>query len=166
MKCNSKFIGFVYKYTNKTNGKVYIGETLDLEKRKKAHLNQKGFSYFHKAIQTEGINNFEFEILFQFEDNDKSIVKDKIIDIEEFHINIYESYKSNKGYNYCRGAKYTLSGPFWDLTKFDNQISNTLKDIEHLESNPDVSKLDKLTNRLTDLKQKREILKIQLGAKY
>lgn len=53
-------IGFVYKWTNKINGKMYIG----------AHIGEFGDGYigsgtlFRKAIKKYGIDNFEREIIY------------------------------------------------------------------------------------------------------
>lgn len=53
---------FVYKHTNKINGKAYIGWTsFSLEKRLKTHLSQakSGSSYaFHRALRKYNIDNW------------------------------------------------------------------------------------------------------------
>jgi group I intron endonuclease len=56
--------GFIYKITNKENGKFYIGSTIDIVKRKRAHFRQlkKGEHHcFHlqKAYEKYGKENFE-----------------------------------------------------------------------------------------------------------
>ena len=41
----------IYKYTNKQNGKVYIGRSVDIIKRKWAHVNQPSeYSYFDQVF--------------------------------------------------------------------------------------------------------------------
>lgn len=59
----------IYKAVNKTNGKVYVGQTKNSlayrrdqhirETRCKTHKN----TYFHDAIQKYGEDNFEFSII-------------------------------------------------------------------------------------------------------
>lgn len=66
-------IHYIYCYTNKENNKQYIGQTNNVERRKKQHIQDsihchKGHevSYnlpFHSAIRKYGIDNFTFEIL-------------------------------------------------------------------------------------------------------
>lgn len=60
----------IYKYTNKINQKSYIGQSIQIEKRKKQHIqsayNKNHINYysdFYKAIRNFGIENFDFEIL-------------------------------------------------------------------------------------------------------
>ena len=62
----------IYKATNKTNGKAYIGQsTFDLEKRKGEHLKgsqrQKPRYFFHRAIKKYGMDDFDWEILAECE---------------------------------------------------------------------------------------------------
>ena len=53
----------IYKYTNKINNKSYIGQSKDINKRYKEHLNNKASKNFDQILQKEGIENFTFEIL-------------------------------------------------------------------------------------------------------
>ena len=60
----------IYKFTNKINGKSYIGQSQDLETRYKTHLrnfNKESASMynglFYRAIRKYGIENFNYEIL-------------------------------------------------------------------------------------------------------
>ena len=46
------FYGIIYKYTNKINGKIYIGQTINEVRRKGEHKAAKEDSYFHKAIKS------------------------------------------------------------------------------------------------------------------
>ena len=66
-------IHYIYCYTNRENNKQYIGQTNNIERRKKQHLQDSihchqghETSYnspFHSAIRKYGIDNFNFEIL-------------------------------------------------------------------------------------------------------
>ena len=62
----------IYKFTNKINGHSYIGQSIDIEKRKKTHLqraycntssNKEYNKAFYRAIRKYGWDNFDFEIL-------------------------------------------------------------------------------------------------------
>lgn len=97
-------IHYIYCYTNKTNNKQYIGQTNNLERRKKQHLQDsiychKGheISYnlpFHSAIRKYGIDNFNFEILEIIDTEDWDFVNNK----ESDYIKKYNSLVPN-GYN-------------------------------------------------------------------
>ena len=59
--------GVVYMYTNKNDGKVYIGETIHLERRRKTHMEHKSTMGFHMAISEESFEVFEFSLLYECE---------------------------------------------------------------------------------------------------
>jgi len=89
----------IYKVTNKINGKVYIGQSVDIGKRWSQHMTAKDDIYFHKAIQKYGVENFEWEVIEQ--------CKKKDLDEREIYwIEYYDSF--NKGYNCTKGGD---SGP-------------------------------------------------------
>lgn len=56
---------YIYKVTNKLNGKVYIGKTNNICKRIAQHLSarEKEDSEFHKALKSDGFQNFIWEFL-------------------------------------------------------------------------------------------------------
>lgn len=83
---------YIYKYTNKINGKCYVGETCKPESRYKQHKNQREESLFHKAIKKYGFENFTYEIIDQTED------ESKVHELEAFHIRKNNSLAPN-GYN-------------------------------------------------------------------
>ena len=54
----------VYRFTNKANGKIYIGSSRDVFKRFKTHQNKKnGCLLFCRAIKKYGICGFSFDVL-------------------------------------------------------------------------------------------------------
>ena len=57
--------GVIYEYTNKINGKVYIGQTTDEGRRIINHRNSKHKDHFHNAIRKYGWNSFEYKVLFK-----------------------------------------------------------------------------------------------------
>lgn len=101
----------IYKAVNKTNGKVYVGQTKNSlayrrdqhirETRCKTHKN----TYFHDAIQKYGEDNFEFSII------DTADTKEEADEKERYWIKYYNSTDKKCGYNLVtggfRGGQYT-----------------------------------------------------------
>ena len=86
----------IYKVTNKINGKVYIGQSVDIGRRWREHMTAKDDIYFHKAIQKYGVENFEWEVIEQCK-------KSELDEREIYWIEYYDSF--NKGYNCTRGGE-------------------------------------------------------------
>lgn len=100
---------YIYKYTNKINGKNYIGKTNNLQKRFNGHKseafnpNSNGYNLpFHCAIRKYGINNFTYEILEEIVDGES---QDFIADREIYFIGYYHSLTSENGYNLTIGGE-------------------------------------------------------------
>ena len=55
----------IYKITNKLNGKVYIGQSRDIDARWRQHINAKDKFAIHNAIKKYGEENFKFEVLLE-----------------------------------------------------------------------------------------------------
>lgn len=85
----------IYKYTNKVNGKVYIGRTCQSLSRRACGTGSgyKHCTYFYNAIKKYGWENFEGEII---EDN---LTDDEALERETFWIKEYMSTDPNIGYN-------------------------------------------------------------------
>ena len=86
----------IYKFENKINGKIYIGQSINIEKRYKEHFyahtnpNDKGYNTkFYRALRKYGFENFTFEII------EKDI--EDLNSREEYWVQYYNSYKA--GYN-------------------------------------------------------------------
>lgn len=88
--------GFIYKVTNKVNGKSYIGQTrYTVEFRWRQHQHKKDNAYFHNAIKKYGIENFIVETLEECDYKD--------LDSKEiFYIAKYDTF--NNGYNLTIGG--------------------------------------------------------------
>lgn len=91
----------IYKFTNKINGKIYIGQSIDINARKRSHINDaycKGKDSncpFHQAIIKYGENEFNFEII---EECPKELLNER----EKYWIQYYDSY--HNGYNASPGG--------------------------------------------------------------
>ena len=97
----------IYKVTNKINGKVYIGQSVDIGRRWRQHMTAEDDIYFHKAIQKYGVENFEWEVIEQCK-------KSELDEREIYWIEYYDSY--NKGYNCTKGGEGVSGGedhPRW-----------------------------------------------------
>lgn len=92
----------IYKYTNKQNGKVYIGRSVDITKRKWAHVNQPSeYSYFDQVLSKIGEQAFDFEIIEQ-------CTNDNIQEREKYWIKYYNSCVLDNptgGYNLTHGGE-------------------------------------------------------------
>ena len=86
-------MGIIYCYTNKINGKKYIGQTINPEQRYKAHKssyqnpNDREYnSVLHNAFRKYGFDNFTYEILVKDIDD-----FEKLNELEIYFIKKYNS---------------------------------------------------------------------------
>lgn len=88
----------IYKYENKINHKIYIGQTNNPDRRFKEHMYGHSYatSLIEKAIKKYGIENFDFQII-EWTDNYN--------EREKYWIEWYNCYKPY-GYNICEGGGY------------------------------------------------------------
>lgn len=86
-------MNYIYKFTNKENGKVYIGQSIKPYERYKQHFY--GNSPFDIELRALGADAFTFEII------DRVAAKDAD-DKEISWIRHYDSF--NNGYNSTRGG--------------------------------------------------------------
>ena len=100
----------IYKIVNKINNKVYIGQSININKRIKEHFwkaqCEKDVSYnsvLHSAIRKYGKENFEWEII---EECDIEEIDEK----EKYYIQFYNSL-APKGYNILEGGQKFRSEP-------------------------------------------------------
>lgn len=99
--------GIIYKYTNKINGKVYIGQTVNEEKRKKEHRGAYGNYPFHRAIRKYGWDNFDYEVVFTTISSDLDRLKYLLDTMEKYFIKKYNSFGEG-GYNCTLGGGGSL----------------------------------------------------------
>ncbi|MBD2753758.1 GIY-YIG nuclease family protein [Spirosoma validum] len=88
----------IYKFTNKINGKVYVGQSVNICRRYYTHGCKSQEMTFGYAIRKYGKKNFEFEVLERVDDT--SQLKNR----EQYWMDYYQSYESDKGYNILRLA--------------------------------------------------------------
>ena len=98
----------IYKITNLINNKVYIGQTINYERRIDEHIRHYSNSNYHdfdsllyKAIRKYGIDNFSFEMIEECATNE---LDDKEIKwIKEY--NAYCNWPQSNGYNMTIGGQ-------------------------------------------------------------
>lgn len=100
LRCPMIF-GSIYRITNLVNSKVYIGQTIDLVKRKQMHFNghNKSCPAIHAAVKKYGKENFIFEILFS------NIPFELLDEYEIVEIRKHDSVVPN-GYNMNLGGSF------------------------------------------------------------
>lgn len=124
------FEGIIYKYTDKLNGKVYIGQTIHERVRKWQHSKALGNSIFHNAIKSRGgINNFEYKVLFRIKCRYLFELGFMLDQKEIIAIKYFDSTNPEKGYNYLKGGQFNggRRGKLRDGDKKQKQYENLRK---------------------------------------
>ena len=122
-------MGYIYKITNKEDGKIYVGQTIQhLEDRWKQHCKiSSNCRYLKRAFNKYGIDKFDFKLICICFDEE----------LNKFEIEYMEKYNSivPNGYNLRKGGN---SGKHHEETK--KKISESLKGrtdiIRHNSGNP------------------------------
>lgn len=117
---------YVYRVTNRVNGKVYIGKWtgLRVEDRWKQHQkdSEKGSPFmFHCAIRKYGVASFRIEVLYSAK------TREELSRMETFFIVLHQSHLHENGYNMTMGG----DGRTWDAARelqrikmFGNQFAS------------------------------------------
>lgn len=93
-------IGYVYKHTNKENGKVYIGQTTQSpQSRWNEGKGYKGQRAFYRDILKYGWDNFDHDIIMTISGPTEKILKKSLKQLESQYILEYKSMLPDKGYN-------------------------------------------------------------------
>lgn len=139
----SEKTGVIYMLENQINGKKYIGQTIDLNRRIGQHVRLTK-QVIDRAIDIYGIENFEILVL------EEDISIEKLNKAERFWIKKHNTYKG-QDYNLAEGGKRVGS-------------EHRLKGEEHPQTNLTVKKareilLDRIEDRqsVTELAQKYDI---------
>jgi len=113
---------FLYRITNKVNGKQYIGITNDPAKRRKQHLSWKGQSsspVLRSAVEKYGNENFYFEVLV--EGSKEYINELEVLAIDNYVTTAPSGYNLQSGGSPDRGSTVAhrsddvpvCAGGFW-----------------------------------------------------
>ena len=110
----------IYKIENLINHKIYIGQSIRIERRWTEHCNKNGKSIISKAIQKYGKQNFSFQVIEECE-------PERLNELEEYYIKKYNSIIPN-GYNIIDIIDGESSSYVF-LTKED--VSSIIEDIKN-----------------------------------
>lgn len=95
----------IYKITNKVNGKIYIGQSINIAERWKAHrskpFNPNSAQYdtpLYRAVRKYGLDKFVFEVIEECTPKDLNIR-------EQYYISLYHSCDLAFGYNLTSGGQ-------------------------------------------------------------
>lgn len=110
----------IYLWENINNGKKYVGQTRNFYNRMSQY--RQGFfnRYMKNAVNKHGINSFKISIL------ERDIDFQNLDNREQYWMDYFESYNSDKGYNICRYASNTYGYRHTKETK--EKISRVLKE--------------------------------------
>ena len=102
----------IYYIKNMLNNKYYIGQSINMYSRLIFHINRSKtitYQHIHRAINRDGIENFEFNILAYVMFDDKNIIKEKLDFLEKYYIKKYKCFGKN-GYNATIGGDKGVLG--------------------------------------------------------
>lgn len=105
----------IYMWQHRRSGKVYVGSSVLLLKRKKAHLNKlRRGSHYNKHLQSawtkygeKAFNFIEIELC----------AEDRLIEREQYWIDYYDSSKNENGYNLSPNAESRLGAVLTEESK-------------------------------------------------
>lgn len=112
----------IYKIENLINGKIYIGQSIDIQRRFQEHKRDNDNCRIHQALRKYGIKNFSFEIV---EECELSQLDEK----EKYWIKYFDSF--HNGYNATTGGNQDIIPAIEACKKkvfqydFDLQLINT-----------------------------------------
>lgn len=117
-------VGCIYSLTSRTTGKIYIGRTIDIDRRMKDHekkANSGSRTKFYEAIREYGLNDFDLSII------EDGVPECELDEKEIYYINIYNTV--NDGYNTTIGGKGTVGYVFTEEDKIKISRASTGREV-------------------------------------
>ena len=114
----------VYKIVNIENNKVYVGSSINLKSRKYQHfwnLEKANHPNIHmqRAYSKYGKDSFKWEIIEYVEFNeDKAILKNNLLEREQYWMDELGTYNKKLGYNICPNAGSSYGRDVLEETRF------------------------------------------------
>lgn len=120
----------IYSVTNTLNNKVYVGQSIDVERRWRQHKYGKGNLILRNAIRKYGIDNFKFEILEKIETSNKTKnqLTQLLVELEQKWLDSKKPFLKENGYNIQKTSKPNLT------TKRDDNFGDKIRRIK-IENN-------------------------------
>jgi group I intron endonuclease len=103
-------ISGIYKFTNKLNGKIYIGQSSNVTTRLHNHLSKDNESDLKLDIDKYGLNSFKFEIL-EFIINNSNL-NDELNEKEQYYIDLHISMGINFETMFYNKIRFINDGKF------------------------------------------------------
>ncbi len=104
----------IYKIINKTNGKIYIGESMNFKKRMHGHVNKtkdpNWTAVVTRAFKKYGFDNFKYTILESYPLG--TVTKAFLLEGEAFYIKTLDAMNPDIGYNRCPCGANTIGYKF------------------------------------------------------
>lgn len=152
------YLNVIYKITNLVNNKFYIGSASYYDKRKGTHISRLNKQthknpHLQNAWNKYGRNNFVFEIIEQVSS------QRKLLEREQYWLDLTKCYDRNIGYNISKIAGSNLGnklseeakrkiGDFWRGKKFSQERINNIREQRTLEQGKAVNVYDNDMNLL------------------
>lgn len=115
----------IYKITNLVNGKIYIGSSINLDRRLYEHKHSRNkTTVISKAISKYGVDKFQFEVI-------EICAETILIDRENYYIDLFRTLNSDIGYNLIKAGENPMLGRFH---KIDKDTGETIKEWESLSA--------------------------------
>lgn len=110
LRSDTGYIGYIYVFENKINGKLYIGKTTELYSRRYNEHKYNAFSkqiktYFYNALRKYSWEEFNRYVIYQTEECSSLLIVNEIICKKEiFYIDMFRSDSPEFGYNLTKGG--------------------------------------------------------------
>lgn len=95
--------GWIYTITNKVNGKMYVGKTINFTQRKWQHFHKEDCPALRNAFNKYSIDNFEMVPILTFTAINRNVLNKVLTELEKHYIAKYDTY--GKGYNITKGGE-------------------------------------------------------------
>ena len=120
----------IYMYTNKINGKRYVGQTKNFNKRHKQHImKSSNKAPIDRAFNKYGKDNFEIKILAE-----DVPTQEKLNEYEKFFIKRYKTLAIENGYNIADGG--SNGNPYAGKTEEEmKKIRDRISELKSGENN-------------------------------
>lgn len=153
------YLGIIYSYTNKIDGRKYIGQTTSPYQRDYCHRaclksgskRKEVNSSICNAFRTVGFGAFEYNVLTLCCSSDSRTLRLDLDHFEEHFIGLYDTINPEKGYNIRIGGASTLIGGNSYNARPVHQYSLTGEFIARYESTADAARAAKC--RSTGIRQ-------------